>query len=183
MQREGLNKLYRVIENAIPKNVISNKNRNRSWLYGYNEKYDLVVISKTGQIEQVIEVNGLLIALPKAPKSLQRDKDYWERKQLPKPLSQINSIFQWNTMPDSFKSRWVDFIEDEFDKRELGYWFVNDKVPTYITGAHYMYLQWTSIDVGYPEFREANRIFYIYWEACRADHRCFGMMGMVLATR
>ncbi len=176
MQREGLNKLYRVIENAIPKNVISNKNRNRSWLYGYNEKYDLVVISKTGQIEQVIEVNGLLIALPKAPKSLQRDKDYWERKQLPKPLSQINSIFQWNTMPDSFKSRWVDFIEDEFDKRELGYWFVNDKVPTYITGAHYMYLQWTSIDVGYPEFREANRIFYIYWEACRADHRCFGMI-------
>ena len=176
MQREGLNKLYRVIENAIPKNVISNKNRNRSWLYGYNEKYDLVVISKTGQIEQVIEVNGLLIALPKAPKSLQRDKDYWERKQLPKPLSKINSIFQWNTMPDSFKSRWVDFIEDEFDKRELGYWFVNDKVPTYITGAHYMYLQWTSIDVGYPEFREANRIFYIYWEACRADHRCFGMI-------
>ncbi len=61
MQKEGLNKLYRVIEEAIPKNVISNKNRNKSWLYGYNEKYDLVVISKTGQIEQVIEINGLLI--------------------------------------------------------------------------------------------------------------------------
>ena len=59
MQREGLNKLYRVIENAIPKNVISNKNRNRSWLYGYNEKYDLVVISKTGQIEQVIEDSAI----------------------------------------------------------------------------------------------------------------------------
>ena len=176
MQKEGLNKLYRVIEEAIPKNVISNKNRNKSWVYGYNEKYDLVVISKTGQIEQVIEINGLLIALPKAPKSLQRDKDYWERKEIPKPLSKINSIFQWNTMPDTFKSRWVDYIEDEFDKRELGYWFMNNKVPTYITGAHYMYLQWTSIDVGYPEFREANRIFYIYWEACRADHRCFGMI-------
>ena len=89
MQKEGLNKLYRVIDSAIPKNVISNKNRNKSWLYGYNEKYDLVVISKTGQIGQVIEVNGLLIALPKAPKSLQRDKDYWQRKELPKPLSKI----------------------------------------------------------------------------------------------
>ena len=116
MQKEGLNKLYRVIDGAIPKNVISNKNRNKSWLYGYNEKYDLVVISKTGQIEQVIEINGLLIALPKAPKSLQRDKDYWQRKEIPKTLSKINSIFQWNTMPDSFKSRWVDYIEDEFDK-------------------------------------------------------------------
>jgi hypothetical protein len=38
-----------------------------------------------------------------------------------------------------------------------------------------MYLQWTSIDVGYPDFREANRIFFLYWEACKADNRCFGM--------
>ena len=38
-----------------------------------------------------------------------------------------------------------------------------------------MYLQWTSIDVGYPDFREANRIFFLYWEACKADNRCFGL--------
>jgi hypothetical protein len=38
-----------------------------------------------------------------------------------------------------------------------------------------MYLQWTSIDVGYPDFREANRIFFIFWEACKADKRCFGL--------
>ena len=38
-----------------------------------------------------------------------------------------------------------------------------------------MYLQWTKIDVGSPEFREANRIFYIFWEACVADNRSFGM--------
>ena len=44
-----------------------------------------------------------------------------------------------------------------------------------MTGSHYVYLQWTSIDVGYPDFREANRIFFIYWEACKADKRCFGM--------
>ena len=44
-----------------------------------------------------------------------------------------------------------------------------------MTGSHYMYLQWTSIDVGYPDFREANRIFFLYWEACKADKRCFGM--------
>ena len=39
-----------------------------------------------------------------------------------------------------------------------------------------MYLQWTKIDVGHPEFREANRLFFIYWEACKADYRCFGMI-------
>jgi len=53
---------------------------------------------------------------------------------------------------------------------------MNSGDPTYITGSHYMYLQWTSIDVGYPDYREANRIFYIFWEACKADDRCFGMV-------
>ena len=35
--------MIKEIKNYIPKNVLSNKNRGRSWLYGYNKKYDLVV--------------------------------------------------------------------------------------------------------------------------------------------
>jgi hypothetical protein len=52
---------------------------------------------------------------------------------------------------------------------------MNNGKPTYITGSHYMYLQWSKIDVGLPDFRESNRIFHIFWEACKADDRCFGM--------
>jgi len=48
-------------------------------------------------------------------------------------------------------------------------------LATYITGAHFMYLQWSKIDVGKPDFREANRLFFIFWEACKADPRCYGM--------
>jgi hypothetical protein len=33
-----------------------------------------------------------------------------------------------------------------------------------------------SIDVGYPDYREANRIYWIFWEACKADDRSFGMI-------
>ena len=182
MLKEGQNNtLYRVLKDFVPKAVVSNKNRNRSWLYGYNPKYDVVVISKTGQIGDVIEISGLKIALPKAPKEcLQRHKEkkqqYWERQELPKQLSRIQSIFQWNEMPSDFKARWVDYIEQEFDYREDGCWFMNKGKPTYITGAHYMYLQWTNIDVGYPDYREANRILYLFWEACKADKRSFGMI-------
>tara|TARA_R100001591_G_scaffold6015_2_gene12408 strand:- start:4270 stop:6210 length:1941 start_codon:yes stop_codon:yes gene_type:complete len=78
-------------------------------------------------------------------------------------------------MNSVFKNKWIDYIEKEFDRREEGYWFNNNGIPTYITGSHYMYLQWTSIDVGYPDFREANRIFFMFWEACKADNRCFGL--------
>jgi hypothetical protein len=165
----------------VPQNAISKKNGVRSWKYGYNEQYDMVVISKTGQIGEIINIAGLVIALPATPKEcLQRHnskaEQYWERRDLPKELAKIQSIFQWNDMPTEFKNRWVDYIEQEFDYREGGMWFMNNGTPTYITGAHYMYLQWSSIDVGYPDFREANRIFFIFWEACKADHRCFGMI-------
>ena len=52
---------------------------------------------------------------------------------------------------------------------------MNNGKPTYVTGSHYMYLQWSKIDVGAPNFREANRLFFIFWEACKADNRCYGM--------
>lgn len=178
MQNEGL---YRVVKDYVPQNAISKKNTIRSWKYGYNEQYDMVVISKTGQIGEIINIAGLVIALPATPKEcLQRHsskaEQYWERRDLPKELDKIQSIFQWNDMPTEFKNRWVDYIEQEFDHREGGLWFMNNGSPTYITGAHYMYLQWSSIDVGYPDYREANRIFFIFWEACKADSRCFGMI-------
>jgi hypothetical protein len=128
-----------------------------------------------------VNISGLTIGLPLCPKEVYaRDKEkseqYWERVDMPKELAKIQSIFQWNEMHRDFKSRWVDYIEDEFDRREYGYWFMNKGEPTYITGSHYMYLQWSSIDVGYPDFREANRIFFIFWEACKADPRAFGMI-------
>jgi hypothetical protein len=181
LQKEGLNNLYTVIKDYIPANSVTQKNGNKSWLYGYNDKYDVIVISKTGQIGDVINIAGLHIALPPTPKKcLQRhnskSEQHWERELLPKQLSRIQSIFQWNDMPSDFKNRWVDYIENEFDCRENGVWFMNNGVPTYITGSHYMYLQWSSIDVGYPDFREANRIYWIFWEACRADSRSFGMI-------
>ena len=187
MQKEDQNSLYKTIDKYIPPAVLKRKNTGKTWLYGYNEKYDLVIISKTGELGEVISINGLIIGLPKKPpvhpnskldvykRSVKKEEQYWEREELPKELTRISSIFQWNEMPDNFKSNWVDYIENEFDKRELGHWFYNNGTPTYMTGSHYMYLQWTSIDVGYPDFREANRIFFIYWEACRADNRCFGM--------
>tara|TARA_R110002020_G_scaffold83781_3_gene208107 strand:- start:4936 stop:7146 length:2211 start_codon:yes stop_codon:yes gene_type:complete len=168
------------MHNIVPKSVITNKNRGRTWLYGYNEKYDIVIISQDGTLGEIYNINGLNIGLPKSPssvfkKSNKKEEQYWQPSALPKILSRIKSIFQWHETSDVFKAQWVEYIETEFDRREQGYWFMNNGTPTYITGTHYMYLQWTKIDVGNPDFREANRIFYIFWEACKADKRSFGM--------
>ena len=180
MQNQDQNKLYTELKNIVPKNVLSIKNKSKSWAYGYNEKYNFVVISKTGQIDEIINISGLNIALPKPSKDIikrskKKEDQFWESKELPKQLKKIKSIFQWHEAPLSFKNEWIDYIENEFNYREMGCWFYNNGVPTYITGTHYMYLQWTKIDVGLPDYREANRVFYIFWEACKADKRSFGM--------
>ena len=155
---------------------MAKKNKAKNWEYGYNEKYDIVVISKDGTLGDIYEVQGLKIGLPKTPSKFYSNKEKcWQPFEYPKALSKIKSIFQWNEMPSSFKDAWVNYIEQEFDRREEGFWFNNNNVPTYITGTHYCYLQWTKIDVGHPEFREANRIFFLFWEACKADKRSFGM--------
>ena len=175
MQRNDQNKLHSVVEDTISKSVISTKNKAKSWAYGYNEKYDIVVISKDGTIGEVYNIQNLKVALPSKPKKINTKFNKWAPKESPKEFKNIKSIFDWQKRDNNFKSQWVDYISNEFDNREQGYWFTNNNKPTYITGTHYMYLNWTKIDVGKPDFRESNRIFYIFWEACKADKRSFGM--------
>ena len=121
LQKEELSSIYKEVFDVIPTTVLKNKNRAKSWQYGYNQKYDLVVISKTGEVGPIYNISGLFVALPKIPtnpesRSNLKSDQYWERKDLPKQLSRIKSIFQWNDMPSVFKNAWVDYIEGEFDK-------------------------------------------------------------------
>jgi hypothetical protein len=117
----------------------------------------------------------LCIALPSVPKEVVNTDNKWVAEDYPKELKNIKSIFDWESYPESFKSEWYAYIDREFTRREEGHWFNNRGVATYITGTHYMYLQWTKIDVGKPDYREANRLFFIFWEACKADKRSYGM--------
>ena len=161
-------------------NTIKRLNKSKKWKYGYNKENDIIVISKTGEIGDIIEVQNLKIALPKPPKKIYnrskiQKEQYWEKFIYPKELSRIRNIFDWRNYPDELKDQWFDYIDEEFKRREEGFWFMNSGKPVYLTGTHYMYLQWSKIDVGAPDFREANRLFYIFWEACKADQRCYGM--------
>jgi len=156
-------------------NTIKRFNKLNKWEYGYNKDYDVVIISKTGKIGEIVEIQNLKIALPLAPNNINKENNRWTADEYPKELSKIKTRFDWETYPDAFKNKWYAYIDREFTRREEGYWFYNKDVITYITGSHYMYLQWTKIDVGKPDFREANRIFFIFWEACKADPRAYGM--------
>ena len=167
--------LLNIIE-PIKKTTISRLNKGKKWKYGYNKENDVIVISKTGQIGEIYEIQNLKIALPKQPKEVFKHPDNkWVKINQPKELVRLKNIFDWRDYPEESKDQWFDYIDEEFKRREEGFWFTNNGKPTYLTGTHYMYLQWSKIDVGAPDFREANRLFYIFWEACKADKRCYGM--------
>ena len=167
--------LYKIVE-PIKKTTISRLNKSKKWKYGYNKEHDIVVISKTGKIDEIIELQGLRVGLPMRPKSVHSNKQgKWKKIDYPKELGRLKNIFDWRAYPEEQKEQWFDYIDEEFKRRDEGFWFMNNNKPTYITGSHYMYLQWSKIDVGAPDFREANRLFFIFWEACKADKRCYGM--------
>eukprot|EP01046_Picozoa_sp_COSAG06_P014785 COSAG06_NODE_928_length_11474_cov_3.616264_1_plen_683_part_10 len=171
--------LYSIVEDHIKPKVIKRLNRLNKWEYGYNKEHDIVIISKTGKIGEIYNIQNLLVALPLAEDvykcSDKKEEQRWNVLDYPKELNKVKNVYEWNEKPLSFKEKYYDYINKEFVRREEGFWYYNKGIPTYITGSHYMYLQWTKIDVGHADFRESNRLFYIFWEACKSDSRSYGM--------
>ncbi|MCP4971914.1 MAG: hypothetical protein GY932_15145, partial [Arcobacter sp.] len=89
--------LYKILPDYVKTKVLKRNNRYKKWEYGYNEEHDFVVISKSGMIGDVYEIQGLKIALPKMPKEIKKfETGRWTRTPLPKVLSKIKSVFEWD---------------------------------------------------------------------------------------
>ena len=86
-------------------NVLARKNKAHAWQPGYNEKYDIIVISKDGTIGDIYFINNLKIALPSTPKltsNKKKEDQYWQPTDYPKELKRIQTIFQWYDAPLQF---------------------------------------------------------------------------------
>ena len=128
--------LVKVVE-PIKKTTITRMNRGKKWKYGYNKENDIVVISKTGRIGKILEIQGLRIALPLEPVHVHtNEKSKWQKIEYPKELSKLKNIFDWRSYPEEAKDQWFDYIDEEFKRRDEGFWFNNNGKPTNITGCH-----------------------------------------------
>ena len=142
-----------------------------------------VKICPNGTEGEIIDLGGLLICLPKRPPKKEisgykksNSLQVWGRIPLPKELSRIGSMDEWEAMPREFRAKFRPYIEEEFRRRREGFWFYNDGTPTYITGRHYMMLQWTKLDIGYPYFLDFQRDIFLHMCACETDPRCIGQL-------
>jgi len=148
-----------------------------------NYEEPAIKICPNGTEGEIIELGGILICLPKRPPKKNiigykksDDLQMWERTPMPQELSRIRSMDEWAEMPRQFREKFRPYIEEEFRRRREGLWFYNNGTATYITGRHYMMLQWTKLDVGYPYFLNFQREIFLHMAACESDPRCIGQL-------
>ena len=146
-------------------------------------KEPAIKIDPNGTIGEVIELHGLLIAMPEKPRKshilfhdLPKSQQMWRRQPVPHELMSIRSMDEWMERPPEFRNKFSPYIEQEFRRRREGLWFYNNGEPTYITGRNYMFLQWTKLDVGYPSYLRFQRDIFLHLAACEADERCIGQL-------
>lgn len=177
--------LHTILKDYISEEIISERNITKSWEYGYNEEYNMVIISKTGEIGQILKIEELVIALPKPPsqvrnKGLQPEFQKWRRYDVPKELQNFDKHYSTEGNIDSiivsvFKKYKETFIDEDYRKISEGDFLYVDGEILYIPGGYYFFLQhYILTDNKYPDFRITQRDYYIWLEACYADKRCYG---------
>ena len=132
---------------------------------------------------KIVEFGGLFIQLPATPSHEEilfhdrpREMQMWKRLNVPEELLRIRSMDEWAEKPKEFRDKYSSYIEREFQRRRDGLWFYNNGDPTYITGRHYMMLQWSKMDIGYPNYLEFQSKIFTHFAACEADPRCLGQI-------
>lgn len=100
------------------------------------------------------------------------EEQYWERLPLPSWYSLV--MRQWDAYDKSKKDDSPEFYDEklegfkaqEWDRRLNGFWFYNNGQPVFLTGMHYLYLQWWSIDIGYPKYRLPDLEYFLFPAIC-----------------
>jgi hypothetical protein len=125
--------------------------------------YNLFVDFDEGEILEFEDVQDVEILSSSAI-----DKDQvWER---PRPIKDYKKrrrleLSSMQADPEYFDPELEEYREQEWHRREYGIWFMNNGAPTYLTGAHYMYLTHWRIDIGFPKFRlpDLEYFYFIQW--------------------
>lgn len=109
-------------------------------------------------------------------------EQYWERVPLPnwyKDKMKLEDAYNKRKKEDDppyYDIQLEEYKQQEWDRRLNGFWFFNNGVAVYITGTHYMYLQWFQMDIGYPLFRDPDLEYFYFQQYVIEDPECMGML-------
>jgi hypothetical protein len=109
-------------------------------------------------------------------------EQYWKRIALPDWYK--DTMKKWDEFDKKKKDDETEFYDEsleeykkqEWDRRLNGFWYMNNGKPLFLTGLHYLYLQWWAIDIGYPKFRVPDLEKFYFMDYCIQDPLCMGML-------
>lgn len=109
-------------------------------------------------------------------------EQYWKRILLPDWYQ--DTMKKWDEFDkkkkddesEFYDERLEEYKKQEWDRRLNGFWYMNNGTPIFITGLHYLYLQWWAIDIGYPKFRVPDLEKFYFMDYCIQDPLCMGML-------
>jgi hypothetical protein len=110
------------------------------------------------------------------------EEQYWER--IPLPIWYKDTIKRWEAYdrkkkdddPEFYDEQLEAYKAQEWDRRLNGFWYMNRGQPVYITGMHYLFMQWWMIDIGYPKFRIIDLEYFYFLQYVIEDPNCYGML-------
>jgi hypothetical protein len=111
-------------------------------------------------------------------RSPKKSEQYWEATKLPPNYVKLREKELVVQIEDKehFDPELEQFRQQEWDRRLNGYWFYNNGAATYITGLHYFYLCYWTLDTGLPKYRDTDRKYFYFLQYCIDDPECFGMV-------
>jgi len=123
-------------------------------------------------------VNGELEFVGIASSSSIKKEQVWVRTELPKDwkIKRGKELLKMSNDPDYIDPALEQFRQQEWRRRLCGYWFMNNGIPTYITGLNYFYATWWKLDGIYPDYRDSDRKYYYVVAYCIEDPRCAGLI-------
>jgi len=71
-----------------------------------------------------------------------------------------------------------NFIRDCWLYRMGGFWYSNNGVPTYLTGAHWFYLSCYKLDVGLPKYKLIDREYFYLWDYVVSNDAVYGLVEL-----
>jgi len=122
--------------------------------------------------EQIIQ--GIPCSIPDQPAITKIEgnkrpvkEQYYRRQEIPDFMDNIRFDFDGDPVytPEQKK-----FVLEELHKCQHGVWVMIKGVPTYIPGVYYYWLTyWTLEDGSKPEYRECDRLFFIFFISCYSN--------------
>lgn len=142
------------------------------------------------------EIDEFKFTLPKPPPKDEIDGFGLKKEDqrfTPPTAKQMGEISYKMNNDDKLSKEDIDFIDLQWERRELGYWFYNNGNLEYITGLHYYYLTaWNIIRIeptvrrdgsigkrkisGLPTFTDSDRDYFYIWRETTEDDNCFGLI-------